>query len=175
MNENAPPLTGQGSTHALVGSITNALARMPAGDVASLRRLRPENPHCSAFWKLLAGELSGHLPDGGTARDASERRWAAIIAAMANANGLLVHGRHLGSALANVVPEARVLRLLRAHGEALADAVRVTVHHLASRGVIFDATDLALLVLSDGRGDEEAVRRRIYRDFYIAYRKKENG
>lgn len=153
--------------HVLVGALTRTLARLPPGDLATLRRLTPAEPQCTAFWRLLAGELADQVPHRDDPRRSdAERRWAVILAAMADADGLLAPGRHLGSALAGAVPEARVLRLLRAHDDALADAVRVTVHHLTTRGVVFDPTDVAWLVLSDGRADEDEVRRRIYRDFY---------
>ena len=59
-----------------------------------------------------------------------------------------------------------MLRLLRAHDDALEDAIRVTTHQLATSGARFDASELALLVLSDGRSDEDTVRRRVARHYY---------
>ncbi len=87
---------------------------------------------------------------------------------MATAKGFHSRKVRLGTALAGVVDERRVLQLLRARGTALADGVRMVVHHLVSKGVAFDQSDLARLVLSDGRGDEEAVRRDVYRFFFAA-------
>lgn len=158
--ESAPPR----SLRDVVGAITHTLQRMPPGDLAALRRLRPSDPHCPAFWKLLAGELADQLPTDDDARRKVERRWAVILAAMAS--GLVAPGRRLGHALGNAVPETRVLKLLRAHDDALGDAVRVAVHHLAARGVFFDPFDLARLVLSDGADGEDDVRRHIYQDFF---------
>ena len=161
---NATESTPPRSLRAVVGAIAQTIQHMPAGDLAALRRLRPDDPHCPAFWKLLAGELADQLPTDDADRRRAEQRWAVILAAMAN--GLLGSGRRLGSALGDAVPEARVLKLLRAHDEALGDAVRVAVHHLAARGVFFDPFDLARLVLSDGTDHEADVRRHIYQDFY---------
>ncbi len=148
----------------VVRALTATLPHLSAGDLAALRRMKPGDPHCPAFWRLVVGELSDQLRTEDEARREDERRWAVILAAMTN--GLIGGGRRFGSALGDVVPEARVLRLLRAHDEALADAVRAVVHQLASSGTYFDPLDLARLVLSDGRTDEDSVRRHIYQDFY---------
>lgn len=148
----------------VVRSLTFTIQRMPPGDLAALRRLRPDDPHCPAFWKLLTGELADQLPTEDHARLEAERRWAVILTA--TANGLVSPGRSFGRALGDSVPEIRVLKLMRAHGGALADAVRVVVHQLATSGTYFDPFDLARLVLTDGTDAEDGVRRHIYQDFY---------
>lgn len=162
MNDAAPnPIR---SRRAVVGALSATLQHMSPGDLAALRRMQSGSPHCPAFWKLLVAELADQLPTDDAHRRETERRWGVIVAAMAN--GLLSPGRRFGSALGEAVPEARVVKLLRAHDEALANAVRVTVHHLASQGVRFDPFDLARLVLSDGGDDEDDVRRNIYQDYF---------
>jgi len=158
-----------------VSSLANAIEKvLSPGDVAALRRLRHGDPSCSAFWRLAATQLASALPEGGPARDEAERRWAVILQAMAEMTGFHAPGRYLGRALASAgIAEQRVLRLLRASGEGLSDAVRVTAHHLASTATPADHTEIARLVLSDGRDDEEPVRRRIARDFYAQQLREE--
>ncbi len=148
----------------VVGGITQTLRRLPPGDLAALRRLSPEDPHCPALWKILVGDLADQLPTDDAARRAAERHWAVILAAMAN--GLVAPGRRFGRALGEAVPETRVVKLLRAHDDALAVAVRTVVQQLASRGIAFDPFDLARLVLTDGTSAEDDVRRHIYDDFF---------
>lgn len=163
------------SLGSIVGAVAVSMDRvLPPGDVAALRRLRPGDADCAAFWKLLATHLTGELPAGGAPRDEAERRWAVILQALARMRGLHAPGLRLGRTLAAAgLAEARVLRLLRARHEALADAVRVTAHFLANGAVPSDQAEMAALILSDGRTDEESVRRRIARDFY-AQMEKEN-
>lgn len=165
-----PVKSEERSLSGLVSSLARDLDEvLSSGDVAELRRMRPDDPGCAAYWKLVAGrfEPRGALPESGPLREESERRWAVILAAMARLRGLHRPGLRLGRVLAeHRVAEPRVLRLLRARGEALEDAVRLLAHQLSSAGAVVDCTDLARLVLSDGRSDETAVRRRIARDFF---------
>lgn len=148
--------------------VTSTLSKYGPGELAELRRLDASTPHAPAFWRLVASHLDAHLPVDETARVEAERRWAVAVGAMAEAKGFHNPSARLGVALAGVVDERRVLQLLRSHGVALADAVRMIVHHLVSKGVPFDHAELARLVLSDERDDEERVRRAIYRDFFNA-------
>ena len=95
------------------------------------------------------------------------RRWAAIACAMALTVGQHAQGRPAGAALADAgLAELRFVRLLRAHGDPLFHALRTTAHYLAAKAAPVDWRDLAALVLSDGRSDEERVRRRIARSYY---------
>jgi len=165
---------GDGKGSLTLAAIVNKIARemektYPPGDLADLRRMRPENPACPAFWKIVVGHLvpAGQVGETGPFRDESERRWAAILAGMAEMKGLHRAGRYLGTALVEAdVSEARLLRLLRARDAALLDTVRVTAHQLASARVLVDWVDLAWLILSDGRSNEETVRRNIARTYY---------
>jgi CRISPR system Cascade subunit CasB len=175
MSEATTPSISQASQKAeslsqLVGRIAWMLTNQaPPGDLAALRRLKPGDPSCLAFWKIAAAYLESSLPGGGPRRDETENRWSVILAAMAELEGLHQPRRPLGSALAEVdYSEIRLLRLLRARDEALADAVRTMAHFLRSKTTGANQSDLAQLVLSAGRRDEEAVRRRIARNYYSA-------
>jgi len=159
----------------VIGAAAHAIQEvLSPGDVAALRRLRPEDLSVPAFWRVCVGHLSDVLPEDGATRDEHERRWAVIMQAMAELRGLHVPSCRLGHALAAAdIAEARVLRLLRAGGESLFDSVRVIARHLATTATPVSCTDLALLVLSDGRTDDEPVRRRIARDYYSRLDRKE--
>lgn len=162
-----------------LSSLTGRLAamideRLSPGDVAVLRRLRPDDIGAPVFWRIAASDLASTLGPDGPRRDEQERRWAAILQALAELRHLRDFRSSLGSALARAdVAEQRVLKLLRASGDALLDAVRIVAHHLATKGIAVSPADLARLVLSDGRADEESVRRRIARDYYGTQEKRE--
>jgi CRISPR system Cascade subunit CasB len=160
---------------ALIGRLAALIDRqLSPGDVAALRRSRPDSIDAPAFWRIAAVDLADWLEHDEPRRDEGERRWAVILQAMAELRGLHNPRRSLGAALADTeVAEHRVLRLLRASAEGLFDAVRIIAHHLATKGVSFNCADLAWLVLSDGRSDEEPVRRRIARNYYATQSSKE--
>lgn len=135
-------------------------------DLADLRRLRPEDPSSPAFWRLCAAYLSGSLPDG-TDRDEAERRWAAVLGALAHLRGLHRPDRPLGRALAEAgLSEMRLLRLLRARDGALYDAARGVVHYLSQRAAPADLAQLADLLLDQDGDRAEAIRRQVARNFY---------
>jgi CRISPR system Cascade subunit CasB len=158
----------------IVGAVVTSIDRvLSPGDVAALRRLRPGDADCAVFWKLLATHLTDELPAGGPARDEAERRWAVILQALARMRGLHAPGLRLGRTLASAgLAEPRVLRMLRARHDALADAARVTAQFLANGAIPTDHAEIAALILSDGRTDEDSVRRRIARDFYAQMEKE---
>lgn len=153
-----------------VNRIAQAMVRdLPAGDLADLRRLSPREPGGAAFFKLAVGYLRprGYLTAAGASLDREERQWACVIAAMARAPALHAPGWRLGRSLAAAsFSELRLVRLLRAHDDALLQAVRLAGQFLAAKGEAADFADLARLVLSDGTDHEEAVRRTIARDYY---------
>jgi len=169
----AGPEQGE-SLASLIGKVATAIDRsLSPGDVAALRRLDPRDPADPAFWKVCAGWLGAALPpEGGPSRDEAERRWATILAAMAITAGQHDPRRHAGAALAEAgLSDLRFVRLLRARGDGLSDVLRTAAQFLASKAASFDWRDLALLVLSDGRADEEDVRRHLARSFYQHERK----
>lgn len=150
-----------------VDAVHHAIAHMGTGDRASLRKLRPGHVQTPAFWRLSTSVLADSLPEKAELRSAAEDRWAVILPVMESA--LHAPGRRLGSALAAAnVSEMRVTRLLRARAEGVADAVRAVGHQLIAAGAPFDHADLAWLVLSEGRADDESCRRQIARDYYGA-------
>lgn len=147
-------------------ALHRSLGAMSSGDRASLRKMRPEALHQPAFWKLSTSLLQPVLPVETTPwRDVQERRWAVVVAVAAAA--LHAPTMRLGAALARAgITEVRVTRLLRASGDQLPDAVRTLAHQLEAAAVPFDFADLAWLVLSEGRDDEERARQQIARDYY---------
>jgi CRISPR system Cascade subunit CasB len=153
-------------------SLVGRLARMiekelSPGEVASLRRLEPADPSVPAFWKVVATALDDVLPSAAEAREEAERRWAAILGAMASARGLHRSRQALGAALAQAgFSELRFTRLLRARGDQTFPSVRAAAQYLASKAIGFDAHDLARLVLSEDGPSEEKVRRDVARSYY---------
>lgn len=154
------------SLQSVADALHRALGAMSNGDRASLRRMRPDDLHQPAFWKLSTGLLQAALPvETSLWRDVQERRWAVVLAVAAAASHAPT--MRLGGALARArVAEVRLTRLLRARGDQLPDAVRTLAHQLVSAAVPFDFADLAWLVLSEGRDDEERARQQIARDYY---------
>ncbi len=156
-----------GGRRSLVGRLAVALDRQVSpGDLADLRRLRPEDPTSPAFWKLCATYLAGWLPHG-PGRDEAERRWAAVLGALAHLRGLHRPDHPLGRALAETgLSELRLLRLLRARDRALFDVARGVVHILAQKAEPADLAQLADVLLDQDGDRAERIRRRIARDFY---------
>src|SRR5690606_22005115 len=102
------------------------------GDVAALRRLSPEQPANPAFFKVVTSRLGDLMPASGAPRVRAERRWAVVLRAMASLGPeLLARHARLGRACAQAnVAEPRVIRVLRAEDDALADALRYVTHQL---------------------------------------------
>jgi CRISPR type I-E-associated protein CasB/Cse2 len=153
--------------HRAVAALGRALQpeRADPGTLAALRRADPASPP-PAFYRVTVDVLDEHLPEAGPLRDALEIRWAVVVSAMANAQGLLARVP-LGEALARAgVAEMRVLRLLEAQDTQLADLVRHVVHQLVQKGQPFDPDDLADLVLTGGTDRAQEPRRRIARSYY---------
>jgi len=145
------------------------------GERAWLRRLDYSAPDRPEFWKIAVGELEPILVRAEPDRDGEERRWAALIAGLAELAGAKLHrrGRPLGDAAAAAkIHETRFIRLLRAHDDALLSLVRPFARQLAARGEAVDWSDMARLVLSDGRSTEEQVRQDLARGYFAALRKQ---
>jgi len=164
------------SIRKLVNRLAYVLEKeLSPGDLAELRRLDPLDPACPAFWKVATLYLDGTpwMPFEGPYRDVSEQRWAAILGSMAYTTGLHRPGRRLGAALADAgFSELRFVRLLRASGRALLDAVALTARFLSAKGESFDCYDVTSLVLSDKRDHGESERRRIARDYYRSFHRR---
>lgn len=141
------------------------------GDRAALRRLAFDAPDAPAFWRIAVTDLKNVLPEASPYREEQERRWAAILGGLAEVAGAGLHvpKRRLGEAAAEAkLHEMRLLKLLRAHGDALLELVRPLAHQLVSKGIPVDWADVAQLVLSDGRSDEDRVRRDLARRYFSA-------
>lgn len=172
------PDAPSGRLRSTVNRLVQAMRKegaLTSGDRAALRRQRPGELGGPVFWKVAARYLepAGLLPPARSRwRDDAERRWAVVLAAIAELADLhrTGPGHRLGRVLADhEISEARVLRLLRAHDEALLDTVRDVVHQLASRGARVDLSDLASLVTSDSTHWESDVRRSIALDYYRSH------
>ncbi len=163
------------SLSSLVGRIAADIAEASTGELAELRRLTPDDYGGSAFWRVVITRLDPELLSDEPARASALRQWAIILRALAELGDLHDPRHRLGSSMAEAqVSELRLNRLLRASGEALFDEVRRITRQLVSRGAAVDATDLARLILSDGRSDELSVRQRIANDYYRQlYRQQE--
>ena len=123
----------------------------------------------AAFFKLAAVYLGPELPTLEPARSSAETRWAAIVLALATLGELHQGNARLGYALGRAqFSELRFSRLIRADADRLLDDVPAVARYLSAKGVSVDAADLARLLLSAGRPDEEPTRRHIARDYYAA-------
>lgn len=132
------------------------------GDLAALRRLDPNAPWVAVFFRLCEEYLKPSL--GGPWCDEKERRWAVILKAMAHTVGLHKPDRPFGAALRQIdYSEMRLTRLLRAHGDGLGAELYSAIRHLASKGVHFNWTDAAWLVLKDGDFPRRQVARQYFR------------
>ncbi|MCB9712799.1 MAG: type I-E CRISPR-associated protein Cse2/CasB [Myxococcales bacterium] len=165
----------QDQTPSIPRTISRIAARLgddgAIGDRAALRRLSFETPDAPAFWRIVVSELQPMLPEASPYREEHERRWAAILGGLAEVAGAGLHvpKRRLGEAAAAAqLHEMRVLKLLRAHGDALLALVRPLAHQLVSKGVPVDWADVAELVLSDGRPHGDRVRRNLARSYFSA-------
>lgn len=158
----------------LVSQLAEAMSRdLSSSEVAALRRPESLDLGALAFWKLAlyvlepAGALDPPPAAPAEARDEAARRWAALASGLAHLGPLHQPAPSLGAALARAeYSEQRLARLLRARGHGLLAAARAAARFLAAKGQPVDWADMADLVLSDGRDDQERVRRRVAWAFY---------
>lgn len=150
---------------------------LPRGDLAALRR--EDGARSPTFYKLAALVLHEELDlfRSEELLSEAERRWARVIHLMARTSGQHRAGAaRFGAALAHAeLAEARLLRLLRAEGDAVDSAARAAIAPLVQKAIGFDPLDLAALILSAPHPkrsfhyeDGDQVRRRVARDFYRA-------
>jgi CRISPR system Cascade subunit CasB len=158
--------------HALGALLNEAVDRpgfgLGAGAMAELRRLSPERPAGAAFHRMMLWlEERGALRSADTVgRDDEERDWAVILNGMALCAGLHRAGMPAGKALARCMGEDRFIALTQAHGAQLHARVRTAARQLAASGQVLDWSDLARLVLTDGRRDQDLARRDLARAFF---------
>jgi CRISPR type I-E-associated protein CasB/Cse2 len=132
------------------------------GELAALRRLDPDHPQDGAFFRLLAASVPEPL-----ARGELLTRWGLIVWAMAQMPDEL-SVRSLGQALAPVMSEARVNRLLASRGAAFRAQVRCAVRILTTGGVGLPYRELGQLIFTEGRREPlaEEMRLAIARDYW---------
>ena len=156
------------------------------GDLAQLRRMDPDSPDASAFWRLMARQDLFRNGD-------TEAKWALIINGIAlmtstdsgGGNSRTAHDGYtpVGVALflggdtqrtTGFYSETRFNRLMTARGPMLRILLRRMFRMLASAGVSFNWREMASFVLSDGYDDEaaEQSRRRIARGYFQAERRQ---
>lgn len=183
------------SNRANWGDITVSIAGQLAspdfkrGELAELRRMNPDEPHAAAFWRLLS-----HYDQTGS--DDWERRWGLVLHGIAlmtptssddgkgdaprpSAHDLTVPvglALFLGGDRARTrafYSESRLNRLLTARGPMLRLLLARLFRMLASANQPLNWRQMATLILSDDRYDEQAerVRRQIARSYYQAERR----
>lgn len=151
----------------LIALISNSLS---AGDVAALRRLRPQDAGCPAFWRLMATEIQPQeltlQPSEQAKRD---RRWATILTALALLDGLTEKGISLGKALARAdYSEIRFERLLRSEGANTLREILLAARFLAAKGQPVNPIHMAYLAMTRDPEKGESLRREIARHYYRA-------
>lgn len=138
----------------------------PSGDLAELRRLKPEEPACAAYWRLL----TRYVPRSWRRDLQAERDWAVLLQCMAiMAPRIHQQGTSLGRALALLGRdslEPRFLRLLRSRGRQFREQLRVICRLLASQAQAVDWIPLGYLLLNRKSNLQESIRRHLARDFY---------
>lgn len=152
---------------AVVDSLAGTMSHdaFPKGDLAELRRLRPEAPP-PAFWRLLAAKVPRDL----CADDQAERAWAVVMQGMAIMTPAAhAPGTLLGRALAGLgdTAESRLWKLLNSRGEVLEDQVRLMARFLASKERRMDWFSLARLLLARDEERREEVCRALARSFFF--------
>ena len=162
---NKPPLPAKGSIQETVATLQVQLRHSDSATLAALRRADPAAPPME-FYRLSVRVLDDILPGDGRDRSKIETQWLLIMSSMARSFDLWSRV-DLGQAMARAkVAEARVVKLLEARGNGLADILRTIVHQLVQKGQSFDPVDIAKLVLSEGSDTEKDIRRKIARNFY---------
>lgn len=148
------------------------------GDLAELRRMNPDAPDTTAFWRLMAQkQLLGNA--------VVESKWALILQGIA----LMTSTASSRSAHDGTIPVGRALfyggdsdrtrayysenrlnRLLVARGPMMRSLLARMFRMMGSTGQPFDWREMARLILNDGYNEERAenVRRRIARSYYMA-------
>ena len=169
----------------LAGSVA-AMPDYDRGGLAGLRRMNPDEPDTTAFWRLMAGEDLLGNPE-------IERKWGLILHGMAlmtrttGGDDVTSRSAHdgrvpVGRALflggesqraTAFYSETRFNRLLTARDDMLRVLLARLFRMLAGARVCFNWREMATFILSDGFDEEQAEqsRRRIARDYYQAARR----
>jgi CRISPR system Cascade subunit CasB len=156
------------SLSSIVGRLAFAVDKiLGTGEVADLRRLRPEDPASPAFWKVMAEYWD--LPFD----DEDARRRASLLSGLARTKGLFDFHTSIGKALALAeYSELRFVRLLRAEGKGLYKEIELMAEFLNSKGQKSNWAQIAELLFTKDDEKAESLRRRIARDYYGTKNKK---
>ena len=178
-------LPPQRSIVAIVSNLVEDISDLASGDLAELRRMDPDTPDATAFWRLMARYQLLDNP-------ALENKWALIlhgIALMTPTGGednasRSAHDGHtpIGRALflgnettrqTAFYSESRLNRLLTARGPILRTLLARMFRMLAAAGVSFNWREMAQFILNDNYDEDaaELSRRRIARDYYQTQRR----
>lgn len=148
-----------------------ALAKLPPGPLAELRRAHP-GKGAAAFWRVYHQQALDTQPD----RDAD---WEWVVAALArltptgndpDKRSAHTAGVSLGQALFRTgVSEPRVAKVLNSALPQRREALMRLVRVLARAGTTFDTRELArLLLFADPDPARENPLRRLAREYYAA-------
>ena len=181
-----PPARSWGDIAFHFAGAVAALPDHDRGGLAGLRRMIPDEPDTTAFWRLMASEDLLGNPE-------IERKWGLVlhgIALMTRTaggddvtsrsahNGSVPVGRalYLGSETqrgTGLYSETRLNRLLTARDDMLRVLLARMFRMLGAGQVSFDWREMAAFILNDGFNEERAEegRRRIARAYYQAERR----
>jgi CRISPR system Cascade subunit CasB len=151
-----------GALFSIVGRLTNVIDKILGnGEVADLRRLRPEDPACPEFWKVMA-EYWDMPYDNDEAR-----KRACLLSGLARTKGLHDFHASLGKALVDAgYSELRFVRLLRAQDKGLFKEIELMAEFLNSKGQSANWAQVAELLFTQDDEKMESLRRRIARDYF---------
>ena len=173
----------------MAGSIARRITRrdVNTGDMAQLRRLDPERPACSLFWKIMLdyGVTDPSDPDRDDQR--LERAWANVVSTIAEGTKVgekETQGPHdekipMGSALATAgYSERRLNALLNAREDQITRLTNQAAKFLHKKGQNYNCNDLARLMLTNLRSeaqrnaDRTHAARQFHRTIYRASQPK---
>jgi CRISPR system Cascade subunit CasB len=154
--------------YSIVGRLAHVVDKILGnGEVADLRRLRPEDPACPEFWKVMA-EYWDMPYDNDEAR-----KRACLLSGLARTKGLHDFHASLGKALVDAgYSELRFVRLLRAQDRGLFKEIELMAEFLSSKSQTANWTQAAELLFTKDDENAESLRRRIARDYYGNQNKK---
>ncbi|HOK07783.1 MAG TPA: type I-E CRISPR-associated protein Cse2/CasB [Syntrophales bacterium] len=155
----------RGLVNRLAGVVSSA--GYPAGDRAALKRYTPGGPLPLAFYRLWLIHLGRDLP-------ADIIGWATIAFGLAHM-GPEAHqpGLPLGRVLAEAgYSETRLEKLLASRDDVRVKLFANLVRFLGAKGMGFDWTEAAQLLLIRDEGKREDFHRRLAKDYFHALSKK---
>jgi CRISPR system Cascade subunit CasB len=155
----------------IVGRLAYAIDKiLGTGEVADLRRLRPEDPASPAYWKTMVEYWDMPFDDD------DARRRACLLSGLARTKGLFDFHTGLGKALAIAeYSELRFVRLLRADGKSLLKEIELMAEFLNSKAQRANWSQVAEVLFTKDDEKAESARRRIARDYYGNQNKKKES